>query len=214
MKKILMSMVLLTIVGTSMVFAQEAMINFKEVPDGYSIFAVAKTISGVISIPEKFNGKKVVAIADNGFKDCRSITGLKIPNSVIQIGDSAFEGCTGITDIKMGDGVTLIGNNAFKGCSALRAFEGANIGKSVKTISSSAFEGCKELRKIWIRESVNYIDSSAFRGCVAIERVNFQQAYTNIGANAFPDNEALIKAYKAGGKGPYDRNGNTWTLTK
>jgi len=214
-KKVLLSLVLLAMVGINMVFAQEAILKFTEVSGGYSVAAKgrAETI-GDVTIPEKYNGKPVVSIATNGFSACTGITGLIIPNSVIEIGNSAFEGCYNIIEIRMGDGVITIGINAFKNCWALRAFKGANIGASVKTIRSSAFEGCRELRRIWIRENVQSIDDSAFNGCNNIERVNFQQDNTRIGTNAFPDNEALINAYRAGGKGPYDRNGRNWVKGK
>jgi len=215
-KKLLMSLLLLTMIGTSMVFAQEdasLKMKFTNVNGGLSVAAMPG-ISGEVTIPDTYNGQKVVAVAVNGFKYCTGITGLTIPRSITEIGNSAFESCYNIIEINMGDGVITIGINAFKGCWALRAFKGANIGASVRTIRSSAFEGCRELRRIWIRESVQSIDDSAFSGCGNIERVNFQQADTRIGTNAFPANEALINAYKANGKGPYDRNGNTWTKGK
>jgi hypothetical protein len=204
---------LLTIAGASAVFAQEALLKFTEVSGGYSVAAKSsKETVGDITIPDTYNGKKVVAVATNGFKGCGGITGLKISNNVTEIGNSAFENCGGIIEITMGDGVTIIGINAFKGCGRLRAFTGANIGANVRNIRSSAFENCGSLERIWIRGNVASIDDKAFNGCNKINRVNFQQANTRIGSNAFPDNQALIDAYKAGGKGAYDRQGKSWTL--
>jgi len=211
-KNVLMSLVLLTMVTVSVVFAQEdatLLMKFTDVPGGLSVSAM-KGLSGNVVIPDTYKGKKVVAIAINGFKSYYGINGLTISNNVKEIGNSAFEDCRNIIEIKMGDGVEIIGIRAFAKCYALRAFTGANIGASVKTIRSSAFEGCSELRRIWIRSNVASVDDSAFKGCNKIERVNFQQENTRIGNNAFPDNQALIDAYKAGGKGPYDRQGKAW----
>jgi len=211
-KKVLLSLVLLTMVTVSMVFAQEdakRKMKFATVPGGLSVVAMSG-ISGDIEIPDTYDGKKVVLIPTNAFKGQRGITGVIIPDSVIEIGNSAFQDCTGIIEIKMGDGVTTIGIKAFAGCYTMRAFKGANIGANLKTIRSSAFEGCYRLERIWIRSNVKYIEDKAFFGCTAINRVHFQSPDTRIGSNAFPNNDVLIEAYKAGGKGPYDVVGKTW----
>jgi hypothetical protein len=202
-KRVLMSLVLLTMIGVSVAFAQEALLKFTDVQGGVSVAGKSsKETVGDITIPDTYNGKKVVAVATNGFKGYTGITGLKISNNVIEINNSAFEGCNNIIEIRMGDGVTTIGINAFKGCSKLRVLTGANIGASVKRIRSSAFENCGALERVWIRESVTNIDDKAFNNCNKLNRINFQRADTVVSLSAFPGN--LAEAYKAGGKGPYD----------
>jgi hypothetical protein len=202
-KRVLMSLVLLTMIGVSVVFAQEALLKFTDVQGGVSVAAKSsKETVGDIIIPDTYNGKKVVAIATNGFKNHYGITGLKISNNVIDIGNSAFEGCSGIIEITMGDGVTTIGINAFKGCWRLRALTGANIGAKVTRIRSSAFEGCSALERVWIRDSVKNIDDKAFNNCNKLNRINFQRVDTVVSPSAFPGD--LFDKYKAGGKGAYD----------
>jgi len=211
-KRVLMSLVLLTMIGVSVAFAQEdakLQMKFAPVSGGLSVVAMSG-ISGDITIPAEYNGKKVVSIPTNAFKGKADITGVVIPNSVTEIGNSAFEGCWRIIEVKMGDGVKVIGINAFRGCTNLKVLTGANIGASVEQIRTAAFENCGKLERVWIRSSVKSINDKAFAGCNKINRVNFQSPTTVVGSNSFPDAKNLIDAYKAGGKGAYDKVGKDW----
>ena len=55
----------------------------------------------------------IQTIEQNVFKNCNSMTELKISNSITSIGDSAFMGCTSLKNITIPDKVSSIGDNAF-----------------------------------------------------------------------------------------------------
>ena len=50
-----------------------------------------------VEIPAEIDRKPVTSIGNNAFRDCTSLTEVKIPDSVINIGDYAFYGCTNLT---------------------------------------------------------------------------------------------------------------------
>ena len=68
---------------------------------------------GDIIIPEKFEEKLVVSIAEASFMN-KEITSVKISEKVNEIGDSAFLG-NQLTSIEIPSGVIIIGQAAFKG---------------------------------------------------------------------------------------------------
>ncbi len=133
----------------------------------------AKTIKGV----------PVTAIGDSAFRDCSSLTGISIPDSVTSIGDAAFSGCISLTGINIPDGVTSIENNTFYKCKRLTNI---SIPDSVTSIGVEAFAECKSLMNISIPDSVTSIGYGAFYGCISLTSIRIPKGITEIsGANVF-----------------------------
>lgn len=148
----------------------------------------------------------VMEIGENAFKDCETLTGITIPESVESIGDSAFSGCTnlgagntsanmtrvfrapapfrsGEPSIVIPDGVKSIGKYAFQNCTSLTSI---TIPDSVKSIGEGAFQGCINLSSIDIpEESVTVIGANAFDGCASLTSVTIPDGVTSIDAYAF-----------------------------
>lgn len=70
-----------------------------------------------------------------------------IPDGVIAILNDAFAGCDSITSITIPKSVTMIGNNAFKGCKRMNSI---NIPESVFIIHPNAFDSCYSLCDVHI----------------------------------------------------------------
>ena len=66
-----------------------------------------------IVIPSTYNGKNVVEIAKEGFKECEELESITIPNTIKKIGENAFEGCTDLRTLTLSAPLT-IGIYAFK----------------------------------------------------------------------------------------------------
>ena len=64
-------------------------------------------------------GTNVTSIGSGVFDNCRSLTGVTIPDSITSIKTSAFNWCTGLTSVTIPASVTTIGRVAFEGCSGL-----------------------------------------------------------------------------------------------
>ena len=75
----------------------------------------------VIVIPEKIDGKPVVAIADNAFAGT-DITGITLPSGVTDIGWFAFFGCVSLMNVTLPDSVASIGYDAFANCPKLTVY--------------------------------------------------------------------------------------------
>ena len=106
------------------------------VGDEAIITDVDTSISGDITIPQKFGDYTVTTIDDYAFQYCRNITGITIGDNITYIGYEAFGSCFGLKNVTIGNNVT--------------------------TIYDSAFFNCTKLESIIIPDSVTYIGNCAF----------------------------------------------------
>ncbi|MDR1903380.1 MAG: leucine-rich repeat protein [Treponema sp.] len=95
-----------------------------------------------VVIPQEINGRPVISIGDQAFRDCTDLTSITIPPRVTSIGVQAFKNCTGLASITIPPSVKSIYYQAFKGCTGLTFIM---IPSSVY-ISIGAFSCCTSLR--------------------------------------------------------------------
>jgi hypothetical protein len=134
-----------------------------------------------------------------------------IPNSVIAIGDDVFSGCTSLTSITIPDNVILIGNNAFNGCTSLTSI---TMPDTVILVGNKAFFYFTGLISITIPNSVADIETDAFANCSSLTSVTFEGTINSgnfCTGSTFPGD--LRDKYFDGGPGTYTLpNGSeTWT---
>ncbi len=65
-----------------------------------------------LTIPAEIDGKSVVKIENNAFKDNNNLTSVTISEGIKDIGESAFENCTNLATITLPATITHIGKNA------------------------------------------------------------------------------------------------------
>jgi hypothetical protein len=93
--------------------------GYSETENGNSITITGyKGAEGNVIIPSKIKGKPVTSIGNGAFRNCTSLTGVTIPNSVTSIQTEAFY-CTSLTSVTIPESVTSIGMNAFTLCDSL-----------------------------------------------------------------------------------------------
>ena len=123
----------------------------------------SKDQTKLILLPKGFRGEYVVqegtqTIAENACEECKSLSGLVLPDSVLTLEASAFKICTALKRVDLGK-VQTIGFGVFSGCEAL---EMLTIPATVTHIDRSAFGAQSSLRALEFRGSLPAIAEGVF----------------------------------------------------
>ena len=161
---------------------------------GSGAFFYCSAITGDVVLPEG-----LTEISSELFRNCSSITGIKIPDSVTSIGDNAFYYCQKISSINIPNKVTTIGDGAF--CS-MKLITNLDIPGSTTTIGKNAFNGCSALQSLTISNNLSSIGDSAFYYCSKLSSIKIKDktyeedsiydlsGVTTIGTSAFSSNSS------------------------
>ena len=139
-----------------------------------------------IVIPEKYKGKKVTAIAEEAFANCKKLTSIVIPESVTSIGTKAFYECENLVNVTFPLELVEIGSEAFRGCKKLDGLSFAK-GSKLTSIGNSAFSYCKFSNpNVTIPSNVTSIGENVFQGS-NVHTITFgkDSKLTSIGDYAF-----------------------------
>lgn len=114
--------------------------------------------NGKIAIPERHDGKPVIAIDETAFENCRNLVRVSIPSTVREIGERAFRDCPDLKTVKFVNGLEIIGERAFSGCWILGTID---LPSTVKSVGNNAFT-CT-------RWETNQPDGVLYAGAVACD---------------------------------------------
>lgn len=157
-------------------------LEFVEVEGGYAVAGIGTCEDYDVKIPETYNGKAVVSVAENAFSLVDGVTRITVPASVKTIETKAFASCTHLTTVTIESGVTTIGNEAFSLCAAL---ETVDLGETVETIGEKAFYTCERLKEVAIPDSVKRIETQAFYKNTRMQSLELGAGLEYIGDSAF-----------------------------
>lgn len=130
-----------------------------------------------ITIPEEYNGHKVVSIEYDIFKGNKDIKRVTIPDSLLSYNDSVtFKDCSSLEYVKLPYEMTTIPSYCFSGCTSLKTIE---FSPQLVQIGEFAFQNCKSLESFTIPETVLYISTYAFTYCDKLRSVVFNNSNNN-----------------------------------
>ena len=150
-----------------------------------------------VTIPNLYNGLRVIAIGDKAFFENNSIKKITLPNSIKSIGNSAFENCANLTSINMPESLVNIGNSAFSGCTSLTSIgfekEIAGTVNNFLQIGNYAFKGCINVLDLELATNTKTLGVGAFENCYSLKTVTFNEGLESIGAFAFDNCVAITE---------------------
>lgn len=150
-----------------------------------------------IEILSYYEGRPVLEITENAFKDCKSLNSVVIADEVKKIGGSAFFGCSALIDVSFGHGTREIGEFAFHGCTALSEI---SLPANVKTIGNGAFYGCENLSGVkFASDEIDTIGWSAFFECKKLVKIHLPGALETVSQYAFSGCEKLSSVFVGAG---------------
>ena len=122
----------------------------------------------------------VTEISDKAFKDCKSLTDVKVSDKVTEISYGAFENCTSLASVSMPNSVKKISSYAFNKCESIKD---VNMPANLETIDYSAFYD-SGIESVAIPDSVKSIDTYAFY-MSDLKNLTLGKSLKSIGTNAF-----------------------------
>lgn len=144
--------------------------------------------SETVTVPAKWEGKAVTAIADKAFAGNTEVEQILLPETIQTVGAGAFSGCTRLRSVNLTEACTAVGAYAFNRCERLTAY-GTLTG--LTKVANGTFLGCTALTEVVLSEAVTEIGEYAFSGCTALTAVDLGDKITRMGDYAFSDCVAL-----------------------
>ncbi len=159
---------------------------YSDCADGLEVTGFKGADTQVV-VPDSFQGKPVVSVAQNAFYGNDKITKITLGNNVKTVGESAFQLCTSLSEIIFGEGVEWLGKNAFTNT----AIKTISLPQKLTELESYLFYNCASLREVEIPDGVTRIGKMAFSGCTSLNKVTIGKGLEMIESSAFEKCDAL-----------------------
>lgn len=168
-------------------------------------FSAANYQPHQVKIPAYLDGKMVVAVSDEAFANCSTISEIVFPTAAdyqkdnsqwtaaafsFEIGKNAFTGCVSLQTVEIPSYVTAVGEQAFYDCRSLTTLTFAD-GCRLTELLSETFAECGSLRGVTIPGCIQTIGDAAFYGCSAMTSLVLEDGVTTVGAQSFQNCTAL-----------------------
>lgn len=126
---------------------------------------------GFVALKSFVFPKWAESVGDGAFKNCTSLTSIKLDSCIYTVGIEAFAGCTGLTSITLSDCLNSIKPRAFAGCTSLSGT--LIVPNSVQKIKDAAFSNCIKLNGVVFGSQVDSVGAEAFDHCSELKTIRF-----------------------------------------
>ena len=114
-----------------------------------------------------FSKTNIKKIPNNTFKDCKSLTNVKLNNKIEEIGSGAFENCASLENLDLSK-IKKIDRFAFRNCDKFTEINLANI----EELEEFAFAECSSLKNVNLSSKLKKINRYTFAECTSLEEIN------------------------------------------
>lgn len=83
----------------------------------------AQYVGETMEVPDRLDGKTVLAIGKKAFWGCMGVREISVPESVVEIGDWAFASCKALRRVSLAHRRVRVGRGVFRGCERLECIE-------------------------------------------------------------------------------------------
>lgn len=184
-KKLKWALMAVAVAGSLLLFSKPR-IFYEQADDGYYVrfYVYGLTNMTTATIPDTYQGEKVVGLRGNTFSNMPFLSEVTLPNSITEIRGQAFKNSRSLESVTLPKNLTYLGGEAFYHCSSL---EEVNLPAGLTEIRGNTFEECSSLLRIEIPDNVTRIGGHAFYGNTSLEEVVISpdSKLQQIGSSAF-----------------------------
>ena len=164
-------------------------------------FAQQKDIY-MLRIPEKINGKDVVAISAHAFESIHEqhADHLIIPSTVKVLGESSFKSISKV-HVEFKGSISTLDVSTFEACSTL---ETVKLDAGMKTIPYRCFFGASGLVTLDVPEGVETIEENALSYCTSLQTIVLPSTLKTVEDGAFDGADNLVVIFFKGTEEEFD----------
>lgn len=167
---------------------------------GYGVGVVdGSDVVGDLVIPDTYNGKPILEISVDAFRNRENLTSITIPSTVTSIPYQGFDNCANLKKVTA-TGVEFVNWWGFRNCPKLETVEMPKL----KSVGDFGFMNCNALTNINL-ESLEKVTENGFHNCNALNNITLTTKLQSIGKYAFYSCNSLTEVNFKGTKAQWER---------
>ena len=188
-KKIIITMLIAILIPSILFFTPKVI--YTSYGDGYQVFRYTRGVisNEEVTIPDTYNGKKVIAIGEGAFKNS-NVKKVTLPKTIESIKIDAFRNANNIESISLPSSVVEIRANAFANMANLTTI---SLPEGLKDIRGGAFAYDPKLTNVTLPSTLEYLGAGAFSHCSSITVITIPRKVTEINGQTFEYMTSLKK---------------------